>query len=255
MKRQVVKYSLSLSFSPLSTSVVFTYCLPFFRCLLSFLSSTAHTLSFILYCLAKHPLVMKKLQKDLDEITTALPWTASGTDLPLLSLNDISKCEYLNCCIKETQRLPLSSDRLAHFLLLTLRLYPAAPIISRNTLQDIHYNGFVIPKHSTVIVAISAMSRQPWIKNPLDYNPERWIENDTPSSTPSQANELKEMFLPFSCGKRSCIGQNLAQMELRVIVANLVRSFDFELLEEIEVDLFVTLKPIDLKMRFHSRKH
>jgi hypothetical protein len=44
-------------------------------------------------------------------------------------------------------------------------------------------------------------------------------------------------------------------MELRVVVANLARSFDFELLEEIELDLFVTLKPIDLKMRFLSRQH
>jgi hypothetical protein len=215
---------------------------------------------------------MKKLQKELDEITPSLPTAGSESGLSLLSLNDISKCEYLNSCIKETQRLTehipatptpsllpslsLTLSSLSHSVCLSLsvRLYPAAPVVSRKTLQDIHHNGFVIPKDSTVIIALSAMSRQPWIHNPLEYQPERWIENrDSP--LPSQANELKEMFLPFSCGKRSCIGQNLALMELRVVVANLARSFDFELLEEIELDLFVTLKPIDLKMRFLSRQH
>ena len=62
--------------------------------------TTAHTLSFVLYCLAKNPNALKKLQQELDLITPSL-----NTDsIPLLSLNDISKCEYLNNCIKETQR-------------------------------------------------------------------------------------------------------------------------------------------------------
>lgn len=101
-------------------------------------------------------------------------------------------------------------------------------------------------------MALGAMSRQPWIHNPLEFEPERWYENAP------QVEELKEMYLPFSIGKRSCIGQNLALMEIRVIVANLVRYFDFELAmegkEDIELDLFVTLKPVDLKMKFHPRK-
>lgn len=93
-----------------------------------------------------------------------------------------------------------------------------------------------------------AMFRQPWINNPNEYHPERWSD-DAP-----QVEALKEMLIPFSLGKRSCIGQNLALMEIRVIIANLVRQFDFELVGgEIELDLFVTLKPIDLRMKFTSR--
>jgi cytochrome P450 len=130
-------------------------------------------------------------------------------------------------------------------------LYPVAPIISRTTLQDIHYKDFIIPKDSTVLMALGAMSRQPWIRNPLDFEPERWYE------TAPQVEELKEMYLPFSAGKRSCIGQNLALMEIRVIVANLVRYFDIGLVCEgegdIELDLFVTLKPVELQMKFLSR--
>jgi cytochrome P450 len=116
------------------------------------------------------------------------------------------------------------------------------------TLQDIHYKDLIIPKGCTVLMALSAMSRQPWIQNPLAYEPERWHENAP------QVEKLKEMLLPFSAGKRSCIGQNLALMEIRVIIANLVRYFDFELTcDEIELDLFVTLKPMELRMKFIPR--
>ncbi len=64
------------------------------------------------------------------------------------------------------------------------------------------------------------------------------------------------MFIPFSHGKRSCIGQNLALMEIKVIIANLVRNFNFELDgPDITLDVFVTLKPVELKMKFTSRNH
>lgn len=93
-----------------------------------------------------------------------------------------------------------------------------------------------------------AIFRQPWIQNAEKYEPERW------SDGAPQVEELKEMLIPFSHGKRSCIGQNLALMEIRVIIANLVRQFDFELDgDDIDLDLFVTLKPIELRMKFTSR--
>ena len=69
-----------------------------------------------------------------------------------------------------------------------------------------------------------------------------------------QAAELKEMFLPFSVGKRSCVGQNLALLELRVIVSNIIRKFDIELLEDPELDLFITMKPVEFKLKFTERE-
>lgn len=68
-----------------------------------------------------------------------------------------------------------------------------------------------------------------------------------------QVAQLKEMFMPFSIGKRSCIGQNLAIMELRVILANIVKHFDFELVEDIDIEYFVTIKPAALRMKMTPR--
>jgi cytochrome P450 len=115
--------------------------------------------------------------------------------------------------------------------------------------EDIHHNDLIIPSGSVILVNMMAMYRQPWINSPDEYLPERWQE-DNP-----QINELKEMFIPFSSGKRSCIGQNLALMEIRVIVANLVRYFHLELVDpELELDHFVTLKPVNLRLRFKPRQ-
>jgi cytochrome P450 family 628 len=62
------------------------------------------------------------------------------------------------------------------------------------------------------------------------------------------------MFVPFSIGKRSCIGQNLALMELRVIIANILRNFDVALVGgEPELDYFVTLKPVELRLKINKR--
>lgn len=49
-------------------------------------------------------------------------------------------------------------------------------------------------------------------------------------------------------GKRGCIGQNMAILELRLITANLLRKYDFHLPQEIEFEIFLTLKPKSLFM-------
>ena len=40
---------------------------------------------------------------------------------------------------------------------------------------------------------------------------------------------LKKSFSPFGLGKRACIGMNLAQMEIKLILATLFQKYDFEL--------------------------
>ena len=58
----------------------------------------------------------------------------------------------------------------------------------------------------------------------------------------------------MSCrGKRSCIGQNLAMLEMRVLAAHLMRNFNFKVIEEPDLELFVTMKPIELKMEVTKR--
>ncbi len=69
--------------------------------------TTAHTMSFLLYCLAKYPETQLKLQKELDEVTPtgpALPDGIFSKSRALFCLSDVANLDYFNCCLKESQR-------------------------------------------------------------------------------------------------------------------------------------------------------
>ena len=91
------------------------------------------------------------------------------------------------------------------------------------------------------------MFREGWIDRPLEFLPERWA-TDNP-----QLPELKEMFLPFSLGKRACIGQNMAMFQLRVVTAYLLHHFDFTLVGEPDFEYFLTLKPVNVWLAVKER--
>jgi cytochrome P450 len=59
--------------------------------------------------------------------------------------------------------------------------------------------------------------------NPNKFDPTRWMEPNVVSS------EMKELFMPFSKGSRACLGKSLAMMELKLITAALLRSYETSL--------------------------
>jgi len=105
----------------------------------------------------------------------------------------------------------------------------------------------MLPAGSIVAVHLYAMGRQDWIDRADEFIPERWAPSNP------QLNGLKDLLMPFSIGKRSCIGQNLAMLELRVLAATLIRNFNFSLKEDPQFDLFITFKPKSLMMNVEPR--
>jgi cytochrome P450 len=100
------------------------------------------------------------------------------------------------------------------------------------------------PDHvAKVRAAFFAMFRSPSIDRPYAFVPERWLPGDQDEAA------LKELFVPFSLGIRSCIGQNLALLEMTLVLATLYYSYNFELVgladekAVVKEELFVTLKP------------
>ncbi|KAJ1323271.1 aspirochlorine biosynthesis cytochrome P450 monooxygenase [Microdochium nivale] len=66
---------------------------------------------------------------------------------------------------------------------------------------------------------------------PQQFLPERWLAS---ARTPGScfANDKTEVLQPFSVGPRNCIGKNLAYVEMRLIMARLLYSFDLELMPQ-----------------------
>lgn len=162
--------------------------------------TTAATLSFLVCELCARQDIQARLREEIDAIKSGKAH---------LDVNDLTECEYLYGVIQET-----------------LRLHPAVP---SGPLRETPREGLTLPDGTyipgKVIVQVPtyAIQRDPrYWERPLDFMPERWI-----SENPTSVMD-KRTFLAFNTGPYSCIGQKLAMMEMRSVVANLVRLFEVE---------------------------
>lgn len=101
------------------------------------------------------------------------------------------------------------------------RLCPIAPIIAHKTTNSTSVNGFSIPKGAVVVANLWAANHN-WNKwdLPNDFIPERFLDNDG-CFVPSQ-----DLIL-FGVGPRSCLGEQLAKMEIFIFLSSLVQRFEF----------------------------
>ena len=84
-----------------------------------------------------------------------------------------------------------------------------------------------------------------WGDDADEFVPERWF-----ATTERQRNA----FIPFSYGPRACVGRNIAEMELALIVATVFRRYDFELLQQdLETREGFLRKPVALKVGVRRR--
>jgi cytochrome P450 len=104
------------------------------------------------------------------------------------------------------------------------RIYPPIPIgMPRVASTDQSVSGHLVPAGTTVSVHMWSVTHNPAnFREPFRFMPERWLDN-------SQADVL-EASQPFLVGTRSCMGRNMAWIELRILITKLVWLFDFELI-------------------------
>ncbi|KAM3932777.1 cytochrome P450 2K4-like [Leptodactylus fuscus] len=101
------------------------------------------------------------------------------------------------------------------------RLADLAPSGLYATAKDVTFRGYFIPQGTTVIALLhSALRDKDYFEKPDDFYPEHFLD--------SHGNFKKnEAFIPFSIGKRSCTGENLAKMELFLFFTSLLQNFTF----------------------------
>ncbi|GKT64112.1 cytochrome P450 monooxygenase [Colletotrichum tofieldiae] len=94
--------------------------------------------------------------------------------------------------------------------------------------------AFGLPR--TIIAAATHVTSRDerWFYKAKEFHPERWLSVDHPYHDFTFNNDQKEASKPFSIGPRSCIGIHLSYMEVRICIAKLVWSFDWEQVHEKE---------------------
>lgn len=184
--------------------------------------TTANTLAWALSLLAKHPPIAAALAAEVATVLAGrLPTLADLPQLPLLDQ-----------VIKES-----------------LRLYPPAPVFTRQPIAATELGGYAISADATLVTAPYFLHRDPrFFAEPLRFWPERWaggLERSLPRCA----------YFPFGAGPRVCIGQQFALLEARLLLALLVSRFRYTLApgQLVEEEAAVTLRPKNgLRMRLHA---
>ncbi|MBL4852871.1 MAG: cytochrome P450 [Robiginitomaculum sp.] len=104
----------------------------------------------------------------------------------------------------------------------TMRLYPPAPMMGREAVNDTQICGRDIAKGDIVLLATYVMHRTPrlWDK-PNVFDPDRFLRDP-------ELNRGKGKFMPFGAGPRVCVGAAFAVMEAVMALATLVRDYEIK---------------------------
>eukprot|EP00439_Symbiodinium_sp_Y106_P079836 s562_g18.t1 len=178
--------------------------------------TTGHTMTWLLFELARNPHIQSSVQSEVDDFFKGL----DGRDP---NYQDLSRLPLLDRCITET-----------------LRLWPA---VANGTFRRLQFGDTVkgadggevyLPKGTLVNIVNWSRHRNPeiWGQDVEDFNPYRNFEASELAHVgcPMAAvNPQSRRFSPFAHAPRSCLGRNFAQMEMRVIMLHLLRSFSFSL--------------------------
>jgi benzoate 4-monooxygenase len=187
--------------------------------------TTSNTSCAILYWVTKTPEVLKKLQKELDE---AIP---AGVDVP--SFEMVKDLKYMQNVINETLRIHSTSS------LGLPRVVPPG--------EGIVLLGHHFPSYTVLSVPAYTIhhSKEIWGSDADEFVPDRWN---------NLTERQKNGFIPFSYGPRSCVGRNVAEMELALIVATTFRRYDFDLYQkELETREGFLRKPLECMVGIKKR--
>jgi len=183
--------------------------------------TTSITMSWCMLFMAKYPNIQRKVQAELDD-------KIGRSRLPCW--DDRANTPYVEAFLHEIQRI---GD-----------IVPNG--VPHSTRAEIHHKGYVIPKHTVILVFLSAILKdETKFPNPTKFDPERFMEDGKFKPSP--------YVIPFGLGKRRCLGETLARIELYRFFTGIVHRFHIvkrpgdELSEEIDAGAIGNPKRFEVK--------
>uniref|UniRef100_A0A2C9L247 Cytochrome P450 n=1 Tax=Biomphalaria glabrata TaxID=6526 RepID=A0A2C9L247_BIOGL len=177
------------------------------------------TLTFCIYNMAVYEEEQMRLREELESVT---------------------RCKD-NVTLEELGRL----DYMERFILETLRLFPVAPGVSRECLEDCSILGVQFKKGMVVRVLASTMhTREDLFPDHKDFRPHRFIPGASSNRDKAYSGTSHPRgYLPFGLGPRMCVGQRLAMVSLKLALARLLQEYDVTISHMTQIPVQVELRP------------
>ncbi|KZL65619.1 cytochrome P450 monooxygenase [Colletotrichum tofieldiae] len=192
--------------------------------------TTSALLSAVTYYLLKHPQCLKQLQEELRYEFQYHSEINGESTKPL---------KYLNAVIEEG-----------------LRIFGTAVFGLPRVSPGSTVAGKWVPKGTVIATATNVISSdERWFYKAKEFHPERWLPADHPCHNAVFNHDHKEFSRPFSIGTRSCIAVHLSYMEVRICIAKVAWSFDWEQANDEEdfirdARMLPLIKPAPFHVRF-----
>ncbi|XP_072044009.1 cytochrome P450 1A1-like [Amphiura filiformis] len=158
--------------------------------------TTIITLHWILAIMAEYPEIQNKVAMEIEEVI--------GRDRPSF--------------IEDRGRLPYTEATMMEIL----RFSSIAPLgVTHSTTCDVTLGDFHIPKDTVVAINHYALhfDEDIW-DEPKLFKPEHFLDDS------GSVRQRPNSFLPFSAGRRSCLGESLAKAELFLIFTWFVQNYE-----------------------------
>ncbi|XP_028172630.1 cytochrome P450 18a1 [Ostrinia furnacalis] len=185
------------------------------------------SLLWMIVFMLRNPEVKRKVQEELDAVV--------GRDR-LPNIEDMPNLPYTETTILET-----------------LRMSSIVPLATTHSpTRDVMLDGYKIPAGSQVVPLINCVHMDPnlW-EEPKQFNPSRFIDDSGKIRRP-------EYFMPFGVGRRMCLGDILARMEMFMFFSSIMHQFDVCLhegdsLPSLEGIVGATIAPKAFRVKFVPR--
>ncbi|KAI4794507.1 hypothetical protein KUCAC02_032018 [Chaenocephalus aceratus] len=157
--------------------------------------TTATTLRWGLLFMAKYPQIQDKVKEELSRVIGSRQ----------AQVEDRKSLPFTDAVIHETQRLA--------------NIVPMS--LPHKTSQDVTFQGHFIKKGTTVYPLLTSVlyDETEW-EHPRSFYPAHFLDKDGKFIK-------RDAFMPFSAGRRACLGESLARMELFIFFTSLLQHFRF----------------------------
>ncbi|CAB4280516.1 unnamed protein product [Prunus armeniaca] len=184
--------------------------------------TTSAAMTWLFWLLSKHPSINHQIVNEVENVL------GQNTSTEKLGFEDLQKMRFLRACLCES-----------------MRLYPPVPWDSKHAEVDtVLPDGTWVGKGDRVTYFPYGMGRMEelWGEDRFEFNPDRWFDIEHGCDDGGVLKSISPYKFPvFQAGPRVCLGKEMAFIQMKYVMASVLRRFEIKPVYEKEQPIFVPL--------------